>query len=93
MLASLYHYLGASSIRKKEVFYLTTHSTHFIYGYIVDRHTCMVKDHKDNERGKPLPPLNGLLQPKKQQGIFYMHFPIYRTVQTMDVGIPVVGQW
>ena len=31
------------------MFYLTTHSTHFIYGY-------MVKDHSDSEKGKPLPP-------------------------------------
>ena len=31
------------------MFYLTTHSTHFIYGY-------MVKDHSDSERGNPLPP-------------------------------------
>ena len=31
---------------RKEMFYLTTHSTHFIYGY-------MVKDHSDSERGKP----------------------------------------
>ena len=31
------------------MFYLTTHSTHFIYGY-------MVKDHSDSEKGNPLPP-------------------------------------
>ena len=31
--------------------YLTTHSTHFIYGYISVRH--VVKDHSDNERGNP----------------------------------------
>ena len=30
---------------RKEMFYLTTQSTHFIYGY-------MVKDHSDSERGK-----------------------------------------
>ena len=34
--------------------YLTTHSTHFIYGY-------MVKDHSDSERGNPQSPLHGLL--------------------------------
>ena len=38
---------------RKEVFYLMTHSTHFMYGY-------MVKDHSDSERGNPLPP-HGLL--------------------------------
>ena len=32
------------------MFYLTTHSTHFIYGY------RMVKDHSDSEKGNPLPP-------------------------------------
>ena len=35
------------------MFYLTTHSTHFIYGY-------MVKEHSDSETGNPLPP-HGLL--------------------------------
>ena len=37
------------------MFYLTTHSTYFIYGY-------MVKDHSDSERENPLPP-HGLLFP------------------------------
>ena len=32
--------------REREMFYLTTHSTHFIYGV---RH--MVKDHSDSEKG------------------------------------------
>ena len=31
-----------------EMFYLTTHSTNFIYGYGVSH---MVKDHSDSERG------------------------------------------
>ena len=31
---------------RKEMFYLMTHSTQLIYGY-------MVKDHSDNKRGKP----------------------------------------
>ena len=30
------------------MFYLTTHSTHFIYDYMA---SDMVKDHSDNERG------------------------------------------
>ena len=30
--------------QRKEMFYLTNHSTHFIYGY-------MAKDHSDSERG------------------------------------------
>ena len=32
----------------------------------------MVKDHSDNERGNPLPPLHGLLFPISSKG-FYMH--------------------
>ena len=36
------------NVRKERNFYLTMHSTHFIYGY-------MVKDHSDSERGNPLP--------------------------------------
>ena len=39
---------------EREMFYLTTHSTHFIYGY-------MVKDHSDSEKGNPLPPHRLLL--------------------------------
>ena len=35
--------------REREMFYLTTHSTHFIYGH-------MVKDHSDSEKENPLPP-------------------------------------
>ena len=35
------------------MFYLTTHSTHFIYGYMA---SDMVKDHSDSEKGNPLPP-------------------------------------
>ena len=30
------------------MFYLTTHSTHFIYGYMA---SDMVKDHSDSEKG------------------------------------------
>ena len=36
------------------MFYLTTHSTHFIYGYMASE--IMVKDHSNGERGNPLPP-------------------------------------
>ena len=32
---------------RKEMFYLTIHATHFIYGYIV---SDIVKDHSDRER-------------------------------------------
>ena len=44
----------------KEMFYLTTYSTHFIYGYMAS--DIMVKDRSNSERGNPLPP-HGLLFP------------------------------
>ena len=37
----------SDSEREREMFYLTTHSTHFIYGYMASN---MVKDHSDSER-------------------------------------------
>ena len=43
---------------RKEMFFLTTHSTHFIYGYMA---SDMVKNHSDSERGNPLPPHRILL--------------------------------
>ena len=52
---------------RKEMFYFTTHSTHFIlrlYGV-----GYMVKDHSDSERGNPLPP-HGLLFPINSKGSF-----------------------
>ena len=39
---------------RKEMFYLTTHSTHFYLRLYGVRH--MVKDHSDSEKGNPLPP-------------------------------------
>ena len=44
--------------REREMFYLTTHSTHFIYGYMA---SDMVKDHSDSDKGNPLPPHRLLL--------------------------------
>ena len=41
------------------MFYLTKHSTHFIYGYMAS----------DSERGNPLPP-HGLLFPINSKGSF-----------------------
>ena len=43
---------------RKEVFYLTTLSEHFIYKYMF---SDMVRDHSDNERGHPLSLSHGLL--------------------------------
>ena len=39
-------------IWRKEIFYLTMHSTHFIYGYMAS--DIWVKDHSDSEKGNPL---------------------------------------
>ena len=56
---------------RKEMFYLTTDSTHFIYGYMA---SDMVKDHSDSERGKPLPP-HRLLFPISSKGSFICIIP------------------
>ena len=49
------------------MFYLTTHSTHFIYGYCFGH---MVKDNSDSERGNPLPP-HRLLFPISSKVLLY----------------------
>ena len=56
---------------RKEMFYLTTHSTHFIYGYMV---SAIVKDHSDSEKGNPLPP-HRLLFPINSKGSFICTIP------------------
>ena len=70
---------------RKEVFYLTTHSTHFILRLYGVGH--MVKDHSDSERGNPLPP-HGLLFPISIKGSFICTIP-----QTgYDIPRPLVHQ-
>ena len=56
------------------MFYLTTHSTHFIYGYMASDIIFMVKDHSDSERGNPLPP-HGLLFSINSKGSFICIIP------------------
>ena len=56
---------------RKEMFYLTTHSTHSIYGYMVSN---MVKDHSDSKRGNLLL-LHGLLFPIISKGSFICTIP------------------
>ena len=53
------------------MFYLTTHSTHFLRLYGVGD---MVKDHSHCEGGKPLPP-HGLLFPISSKGSFICIIP------------------
>ena len=55
----------------KEIFYLTAHSTHFIYGYMV---SDMVKDHSDSKRGNLLP-LHMLLFTISSKGSFICIIP------------------
>ena len=50
------------------MFYLTMHSTHFVYSYMA-LDIIMVNDHSDSERGNPLPP-HGLLFPISIKGSF-----------------------
>ena len=57
---------------RKEMFYLTMHSTHFILRLYGVGH--MVKDHSDSERVNPLPP-HGLLFPINSKGSFICTIP------------------
>ena len=57
---------------RKEMFYLTTHSTHFYLQLYGVGH--MVKDHSDSERGNLLPP-HGLLFPINSKGSFICIIP------------------
>ena len=90
------------------MFYLTTHSTHFIYGYMEGNVLFndalntfylrlygvrhIVNDQSDSERGNPLPP-RGLLYAIGSKGSFYMHHPTDRITYTMAFVTPVVEQW
>ena len=56
----------------EEMFYLTTHSTHFYLRLYGVRH--MVKVHSDSERGNPLPP-HRLLFPIRSKGSFICIIP------------------
>ena len=60
-------------LTRKEMFYFTTHSTHFIYDYMASD-IIMVKDHSDRERGNPLPP-HRLLFPISSKGSFICIVP------------------
>ena len=61
-------------LKEREMFYLTTHSTHFIYGYMA---SDMVKDHSDSEKGNPLSP-HRLLFPINSKGSFICTIPLTR---------------
>ena len=69
---------------RKTIFYDVL-NTFYVQLYDV-RH--MVKDHRDNERGNPLPPLHGLPFPISSKGSF-----IYTISQTGYHIPPEIGQW
>ena len=58
---------------RKEMFYLTTYSTNFVYGYTASD-IIMVKDQSDSERGNRLSP-HGLLFPISSKGSFICIIP------------------
>ena len=76
--------------KRKEMFYLTTHSTHFILRLYGVGH--MVKDHSDSERGNQLPP-HGLLFPINRKGSFICTIPQDRIAHTTAFVTPVVEHW
>ena len=55
MIGFLSIIISVIKVGRKDMFYLTTHSIHFIYDY-------MASDYTYNEEGNPLPP-HGLLFP------------------------------
>ena len=61
-----------TGVTRNEMFYLRTHSTHFIYGYMASH----IWRHSDSERGYLLPP-HGLLFPINSKGSF-IYAPSHR---------------
>ena len=74
---------------RKEMFYLTTYSTHFILRLYGVGH--MVKDYSDSERGNPLPS-HGILFPINSKGSFICTIPD-RIAHTTAFVTPVVEHW
>ena len=70
------------------MFYLTMHSTYFIYGYMV---SDMVKDHSNSEKGNLLPP-HKLLFPINSKSSFICTIPD-RIAHTTAFVTPVVEHW
>ena len=90
-LADLFKHLTIIGTEgRKESFYLTTHSTHFVYGYMASGY--MVKDHSDSEKGNPLLP-HRLLLSISSKGSFFMHHPTDRIPHTTAFVTPVVEHW
>ena len=82
-------FLSLFSPGRKEMFYLTMHSTPSIYGYMAS--DIMVENHSDSEKGNPLPP-HRLLSTINSKFV-YMHHPTDRIAHTTAVVTPVVEHW
>ena len=70
---------GPVKKEKKEMFYLTTHSTHFIYGYMASDiwlRTILIVRKETRCR---------------QQGFFYMHHPTDRITHTTAFDTPALA--
>ena len=53
---------------KEDMFYLMTHLTHFIYGYMI---SDVAMDNRENERRNPLSPLQWLLPISSKDCTYY----------------------
>ena len=79
----------SSLLREREMFYLTTHSTHFIYGYMASDiwlRTILIV--RKETRCRHIGYSNQL-----EQGFFYMHHPTDRITHTTAFVTPVVEHW
>ena len=81
---------GRKEGKKENILYLTTHSTHFIYGYMAL--DIWIKNHSDSEIGNLLQP-HRLLFLISSKGSFYMHYPTDRTAHTMAFVTHYVEHW
>ena len=79
-----FHFVIIHDFSRKGMFYLTKHSTHFIY-------SSMVSDHSDG-RGNPLSPLYGLLFVISSKGSFICTISV-SIVHTTVFVTPVVEHW
>ena len=74
------------------MFYLTTHSTQFVYGYMA---SDMVKDHPDSEKGNPLSPHRLLFTINRQDntyhGLCYTSRGVLAGTRNSSVGSPHEG--
>ena len=79
------------SSKERDFFYLTTHSTHFIYGYMASDIWLRTIVIVTREKGNPLPPLRLLLS-INSKGSLLCTIP-HRITHTMAFVTPVVEHW